>query len=144
MKKFIILCLSVFFIQATVKAGDKVVVQFTDLPAKAQQTINTSFDKSKIALIKKELGFLNSYDVIFSNGDEIEFNNGGEWKDIDCKYTSIPNTLIPPTINKYVTTNYPNTKIIKMEKDRSNIEVELANGLELTFDSNYNLIDIDN
>lgn len=143
MKKFIILCLSVFFIQANVNAGNKVIVKFTDLPAKAQQIITANFDKSKVALIKKERGFFNSYDVVFSDGTKIEFDNNGNWEEVECKYTALPNGIIPPAIKTYIATNYPNVKAVKIEKDKSEIEVELANGLELTFNSNYNLIDID-
>lgn len=143
MKKFILLCLSVLFIQSTVNAGNKVRIQFSNLPAKAQQMIAANFDKSKIAVIKKEGRYFSSYDVIFTNGSEIEFNNNGEWEEIDCKRSSVPSNLIPSAIKNYLAKNYPNVRVVKIEKDRAKIEVELANDLELTFDSNYNLIDID-
>lgn len=144
MKKLIIICLSLFLVQISVKADDKIIIQFTDLPTKAQEIITTNFDKSKLALIKKEPGFFNSYEVTFSDGTEIEFDNGGDWEDIDCKYTALPDGVIPPAIKAHIVSNYPDAKAIKIEKDRSEIEVTLSNGLELIFNSNYKLIEIDN
>ena len=142
MKKFIILALGVIMFQS-VEAKDQ-VIEFSGLPAKSQQIVTSHFDKSKIALIKKDAGFFNSsYDVVFNDGNEIEFNDNGEWKEIDCKYSALPQSVVPQAIQTYVSKNYPNIAILKIEKDRGELEVKLANKTELTFNSNYQLIDID-
>ena len=51
--------------------------------------------------------------------------------------------VIPATIQKYVTTNYPDAKILKIERDKKDYEVKLSNRTELKFDLKFNLIDID-
>ena len=51
--------------------------------------------------------------------------------------------IIPAAIQKYVTTNYPDAKILKIERDKKDYEVKLSNRTELKFDLKFNLIDID-
>ena len=44
----------------------------------------------------------------------------------------------------YKITNYPDTKVLKIERDKKEYEVKLSNRVELKFDLKFNLIDIDN
>ena len=39
--------------------------------------------------------------------------------------------------------NYPDARILSIERDRSNYEVKLSNRWEITFDSQMRVIDID-
>ena len=73
----------------------------------------------------------------------MEFDKNGYWKEVDCKYSSVPAAVIPEAIQKYVKDNYPDTKILKLERDKKEYEVKLTNRTELKFDINFNLIDID-
>jgi hypothetical protein len=50
---------------------------------------------------------------------------------------------VPEAIRLYVQSNYENTKILKIERSSKEYEVELSNRLELTFDKEFHLIDID-
>jgi predicted phosphodiesterase len=43
----------------------------------------------------------------------------------------------------FVAKNYPDAKIIKIDRDRRDYEVSLSNRLELTFDMKFNLVEID-
>jgi len=52
--------------------------------------------------------------------------------------------IIPAAIQKYVTTHYPDAKVLKIERDKKDYEVKLSNRTELKFDLKFNLIDIDN
>jgi predicted nucleotide-binding protein (sugar kinase/HSP70/actin superfamily) len=74
---------------------------------------------------------------------KIEFNGDGEWKDVDCKFGAVPAAIIPKKIASYVEKNYPDAKIIKIDRDRRDYEVSLSNRLELTFDMKFNLVEID-
>ena len=67
----------------------------------------------------------------------------GNWEEVNCKYSSVPTAIIPAAIQKYVTTNYPDAKILKIERDKKDYEVKLSNRTELKFDLKFNLIDID-
>ena len=83
------------------------------------------------------------YEVMFTNSIKIEFYKDGKWKEIDCKYSVLPEGIVPEQIATYVNSNFPGVKIHAIDRDRRDIEVELTNGLELTFDLYYNLIDMD-
>jgi len=146
MKKILTLFVCLLFIQFSVNASNDEQIQFGQLPAESQQVIKKHFASQSIALVKMENDFFDkSYEVIFTNGNKIEFDKKGMWKEIDCKYTGLPATILPTQIQNYVSRNYPEIKINKIEKEsRNRYEVELANGLDLKFDSKFNLIDIDN
>lgn len=145
MKKLMMLFLSLLFIGTTAKADDK-PIDYSKLPKQSQTFIQKYFSGKNIALVKmdKEL-FDTSYEVIFSDGNKVEFEKDGSWKDIDCTYTEVPAELIPNEIRSYVAKNYPNVKIDKIEKEsRGRVSIELSNNLELLFDSAFKLINIDN
>ena len=87
--------------------------------------------------------FEKSYDVVFNNGEKLEFDRRGNWTEIDCKMSSVPSALVPAKIRSYVKATYPGTKILKLEKDDNRYEVKLSNRLEVTFNKNFQVVDID-
>ena len=87
--------------------------------------------------------FDKNYDVIFTNGNKVEFDKRGNWKEVNCKYSSVPVDVIPSAIQKYVAENYPDAQVIKIERDKKDYEIKLSNKWELKFDLQFNLIDID-
>lgn len=145
MKKILALIVCLLAIQLSAEASNDRQIEFSQLPAQSQQLIKKHFTSQSIALVKMESEFFDkSYEVIFTNGDKIEFDRKGSWKEIDCKYTQLPLEVIPVQIRNFVSKNYPQTKVSKIEKEsRNRYEVELTNGLDLKFDSRFNLIDID-
>ena len=121
-------------------------IRIDQLPEKAQSFIREHFKGVKVALAKMESDFFDrSYDVIFTNGNKVEFNRHGEWKEIECKYSQVPAAAVPSFITKYVSENHPDTKIISVEKDKDDkeYEVKLSNRWEMTFDFKGNLVDLD-
>ena len=144
MKK-IMSVLAVLFLALNVAcANEDRPIQVEQLPAAAQKFIKTHFPDSKIsyAKIDDELVY-KEYEVMFADGVKIEFNGDGEWKDVDCKFGAVPAAIIPKKIASYVAKNYPDAKIIKIDRDRRDYEVSLSNRLELTFDMKFNLVEID-
>lgn len=137
-----LVCLVAFQVSA-VADNDK-PINVTQLPTTAQQTIKKYFSNKKVALAKQETGiFEKSYDIIFNNGEKVEFDRNGNWTEIDCKMSSVPANLIPAKITQYVKSTYPGTKILKIEKDDNRYEVQLSNRLEVTFNKNFQVVDID-
>lgn len=119
-------------------------IEVSQLPAAAQQTISKHFSGKKVAMAKQETGLLErSYDVVFTTGEKVEFDRKGNWTEIDCKLSSVPTALVPSKIASYVKTNYPDTKILKIEKDKNEYEVKLSNRMEITFNKSFQVIDID-
>ncbi len=130
---------------ASACADNDKVITVKELPVKAQQFVKKHFRGDKVVLVKEDRDLIGkNYDVIFSNGNNIEFDRNGEWEDIDCKSSFVPNAIVPNKIKSYVSSNYPGMRIIKIDRDRKEYGVDLSNGIELTFDKNFKLIDIDN
>lgn len=145
MKKLVVLFFALCVFQVSLHADNDKVIQSSQLPQQAQQFIKKHFSKNSIALTKLDDGFFKkSYEVLFTDGSKVEFLNDGTWEEIDCKYSSVPNSLVPTAINNYVAKNYQGVQILKIERsNRGDYEIKLSNRLELTFNSDYNLIDID-
>lgn len=146
MKRFLkasiaaLLCLFVVSVNA-VASNDK-PIEVSQLPQTAQQVLKKDFSKMKVALAKME--FDTSYDIIFTNGDKVEFDRNGNWTELKCKYSQVPARLIPAAISSYVKKNYSSAKVLEIERDRNEYDVKLSNGIELTFNKKFQVIDIDN
>ena len=80
---------------------------------------------------------------MFNNGEKVEFDRKGNWTEINCKLSSVPTALVPAKITQYVKSPYPGAKILEIEKDDSQYEVKLSNMLEVTFNRNFQVVDID-
>lgn len=137
MKKLIIILLAGLAAVATVRAADEYTQDPNMLPAKARTMLSKNF-KSKINVIKidKTLGHTNDYEVVMTDGTVVEFNNKGDWKEIEVgRDKSVPDAMIPPEIRSYVKQYQKRERIIGIEKDRKGYEITLANGVEMKFDS---------
>ena len=86
-------------------------------------------------------------DVVLNDYTKIEFRRNNEWKKVDCEhsttFTAVPATLVPEQITAYVTANFPNAIIKKLEKNFRSWEIELNNGLELKFNNSFKIMEID-
>ena len=145
MKKLAFLFVGLFVMTLTAWASNDKPIQVSELPQKAQQFIKKHFADQSVAMAKMETEFMDkSYDVIFTNGDKVEFDKKGKWTSVDCKHTQVPAEVIPVDVQKYVTRNYPDAKIQKIEvTDRKGYEIDLSNGFDIEFDKKMNVIDID-
>ena len=143
-KYFVFLAVSLFAIQFAKADHDMLTTDMGRLPQKAQELVRTHFAQEKLSYIKIEEEILSTdYEARFESGTEIEFTGSGEWKSIDCRYSAVPEAVMPANIVAYVKQNFPNVHITKIEKDGRYYEVELSNRLELYFDRNYNFVGID-
>lgn len=145
MKKLILLCMCMFVFSATIWASNDKPIKITEMPQQAQTFIKNYFSTHSIALAKMETDILSkSYDVIFTNGDKVEFDKKGRWTNIDCEHSVVPGAVVPQSIKEYVHKQYPSAKILKLElTDRKGYDVELSNDVEIEFDKKFNVIDID-
>ena len=125
-------------------AGNDKPISVNALPAKAQTLLSQHFNGQKVMLATIESGVVSrSYDVVLQNGTKLEFDKKGNLTEIDCKQATVPAKLIPQAIRKYLKENYPAQAVKKIEMNKNEYEVELANGLDLTFNKHFQLIDID-
>ena len=125
-------------------AGNDKPISVNTLPTKAQILLTNYFGNQKVVLATIESGVVNkSYDVVLQNGTKLEFNKKGELTEIDCKQGVVPVNLIPLSIKNYLQNNYPWQSVKKLEIKKKEYEVELSNGMDLTFNKHFQLIDID-
>lgn len=124
--------------------GNDKPISVNALPAKAQTLLSNHFCNQKVMLATIESDFIGkSYDVVLQNGTKLEFDKKGNLTEVDCKQGTVPAPLIPQTIKNYLKNNYAGQSVKKIELKKNEYEVELANGLDLTFNKHFQLIDID-
>ena len=145
MKKIVFLFVGLFVMNIMAWASNDKPINVSEMPKPAQEFIKRHFANQKVAVAKMETDFMaKSYDVIFTNGDKVEFDKKGKWTNVDCEHSQVPVEIIPTAIQKYVTEHYPRTKVVKIElTDHKGYDVELNNGFELEFDKRMRVKDID-
>ncbi len=134
-----LLCL---LMQSVSVMADDIVIDASQLPEAAKTFISKQFPEHKITRVEKDLGGKTSYDVKLSGGVEIEFDDEGEWKKVDCR-RAVPAVLIPTPIADYVKKNHPKASIRSIEKRCFGYEVDLSRGPDLLFDKNGAFFSID-
>ena len=144
MKKLVMMLVCMFAVHTMVMADNDKPIQVNQLPTKAQTFIKTYFKSQKVALTKQESElFYKSYDVVFTNGEKVEFDKAGEWTEVQCRQSEVPAQIVPEAIKNYVKANYSDAKILQIERDKKEYEVKLSNRWEIKFDSKMRVIDID-
>ena len=127
--------------------ADKYTIDRSQLPESAQEFLTKYFPKSKVGMIKVDRHLLKKtdYDVKLVNGTKIESNNAGKWTSVDCQTREVPQDLILKPIRNYVAKNFPDVKIVKIEKDFVGFDIELSDGVEVKFDrlGNFKSVDMD-
>ena len=125
-------------------AGNDKPISVNALPAKVQTLLSQHFNDQKVMLATIESGVISrSYDVVLQNGTKLEFDKKGNLTEVDSKQGFVPARLIPQAILNYLKDNYPGQLARKIELNKNEYEIELANGLDLTFNKHFQLVDID-
>lgn len=144
MKKLMIALVCLFALQGMAKADNDKPIEVKDLPQKALIFMNKHFADIKVSYAKLEEDLWEKkYDVVMVNGQKMEFDKNGEWLEVDCKFSTVPEAIIPEDIKVYLKQQFPEQKIIKIERDKRGYEIKLSNKLEITFDKKFRAIDID-
>lgn len=138
MKKLLIIGIAIISI-ATMSFCTK-----TDPTQKINEFVSTYFPQANITATVPDG---REYDVMLSDNTKLEFDRKIEWKEIDCEhatiYTFVPSALVPQQITAYVSQKYPNNTIVKISKDGRNWDIELNNDIEIEFNKNFEVVEID-
>lgn len=143
MKKLAMILMCMFCIQSVTFADNDRIIQFSQLPAAAQETVKTHFNDKKVAYTMLDPGFGKTYEVVFADATKIEFDKNGQWKEVDMNMQAVPQVFIPEPIKAYVEANFPDVYICHIDINKKKNEVELSNGLELKFNSRYQIMEVD-
>ena len=144
MKKLFLMFACVFACIGITSAYADKPIQKEQLPQAAQQFIKTHFPKLKVSYVTMDKEMLDTtYDVMFTTGEKAEFDKAGKWKEVDCGKLAVPASIVPKPIMNYVKENHPGQMIVKIDRDKKGYDVKLTTGLELEFNANYDLTDVD-
>jgi len=116
------------------------VITFNQLPASAQTLLKKHFAGKTPLVVTVDR---DDYNVIYKSGEKVEFNKRGNWTEIECKRSSVPPQFVPAQIKANVKSQFPKTKIIKISRDRKGYEIELNNGLEIEYNKNFKVVEVD-
>ena len=122
------------------RADHDQVITFQQLPAAAQAFHNQHFAKKVPLTITMDW---DDYTIYYQSGEKVEFNKQGNWKDVDCRASSVPSALVPQQIKTHVKATFPGTTILKLDHNRRGWEVKLNNGLEIEYNTAFQVIDVD-
>lgn len=115
-----------------------------ELPAAAQNFINSNFAGQTITSLNVDKDRKSTeYDVRLSGGTSFEFDENGNWEEIDGNKTALPTSVLPKGIADYISKNYAGQNVVKIEKEKKKYEVELGDGTELEFDLNGKFLKVD-
>ena len=127
----------------TASADDR-PVDFGKLPDAAKDFVTTYYAQDKVISVTKDDDFVApDYEVVLDNGTVLQFSSSGVLEKIEAFKEGVPVSLIPKKIQEYVSNNYQGVFYREYEIDRGKYEVKLSNGLELTFNNAFTLIEID-
>lgn len=138
--KAIIALVALLTISFSAKADHDKVITYDQLPQTAQVMLKQYFANKVPLVITMDW---DDYTIMYESGEKIEFDKVGNWKDIESYSSTVPSALIPEQIKKSVKTSFPGTSIIKIDRNRRGYEVKLNNGLEIEFNREFQVIDID-
>lgn len=140
MKKILsLLALAIVAIQFAF-AGDVITKDINQIPLAARNFINQHFTNPQVTHIKIDSEVMSKkYEVLLTNGTEIDFDGKGSWVEVDAKKGKVPATIIPAFVTDYLKNNNFKTEFVtKIERDRRGYEVELNTDISFKFDKKGN------
>ena len=142
MKMVMTILIATFAVGVMASCMEKAVV-VEQLPAPAREYINTYFPGDKVLHALKDDDIVRpDYEVVLESGTRLQFSNSGALEKVSCR-KGIPAEVVPQSIRDYVSAHYPSAGFCEYEVDRRTYEVTLTNGLELKFNSVFNLLEVD-
>ena len=124
------------------KGQEEQSMEISQLPANAQTMLKQHFPSAK-SIKRNHSGNQTEYTVKLEGGGRVELDAEGNWTEINCQRKAVPSPLIPKTITEIVAKRWPQAYIVQIERDRRGYEIELSNGLEVDFNNQFGIKDID-
>lgn len=123
------------------------LIQAEELPSPAKAFVTNYFPNATYTRVEKNTqveldGTL--YEVNLSNGFEIDFTAEGDWLDVDGQAQELPQGIVPETIANYIAQNYADLKIVGIDTENTEYEIDLSNGLDLYFNLSEEFIRAEN
>ena len=123
--------------------ADDIPVTFAQIPVDAQTFIKNTYPDEKVSYAMVDDDFIRpDYTVVLASGIKVRFNHDGSLEKIEAR-GGVPASVVPVQILDYVKMTVPDAVLVEYEIGRFGYEVKLSNRLDLKFNKNYNLVEID-
>lgn len=124
--------------------SDKPVIP-EQLPAPVKTFVQQTYPGQTITFAQKDLELFGwQYEVFLADGTHIEFDTDDMWDKIESPVGQpVPVQLIPAPIATHLLANFPGVFVTKIDKDRNGYEIELASGIELKYNKQGALREMD-
>lgn len=78
---------------------DEREISYGKLPSLARAFIETYFPDQSVSYAERDKDDgRREYSVVLSNGTEIDFDQNGDWESVDCKFSVLPEGIVPQSI----------------------------------------------
>lgn len=126
--------------------GREEPITFERLPKAAQEFLTTHFSDLTLAYVVADHKIMTvEYEATYTDRTEVDFRADGSWESVERKYAPVPSGIVPKQIADFVAKNelFRGQFIKEIERNPYTWEIELSGGLEIKFDSKFNVIGYD-
>ena len=118
---------------------DEKKIDFGDLPSEARSFIENYFPSADIlSIVQEKEDGRKEYQVKLSDGTDMEFDEDGEWTNIECYFSPLPTGILPATVITKVEELHPEAYINGVEKELGGYVVEVTDAGGIDWDMRFN------
>lgn len=118
---------------------DEKKIDFGDLPSEARSFIENYFPSADIlSIIQEKENGRKEYQVKLSDGTDMEFDEDGEWTNIECYFSPLPTGILPANVITKVEELHPEAYINGVEKELGGYVVEVTDAGGIDWDMRFN------
>ena len=118
---------------------DEKKIDFGDLPSEARSFIENYFPSADIlSIVQEKEDGRKEYQVKLSNGTDMEFDEDGEWTNIECYFSPLPTGILPANVITKVEELQPEAYINGVEKELGGYVVEVTDAGGIDWDMRFN------
>lgn len=117
------------------------VMEFEGTPPSVQLFVNQHFPNRHVASVRVEyLFFKRKIKVMMDDGTEIDFDDDGDWIDIENAPDDVMLNVIPCAVVACVHDHYNHAHIVGAERSGNKFKLKLSDRTVLTFNEDYDLL----
>ncbi len=118
---------------------DEKKIDFGELPGEARSFIENYFPSADIlSIVQEKEDGRKEYQVKLSDGTDMEFDEDGEWTNIECYFSPLPTGILPANVITKVEELHPEAYINGVEKELGGYVVEVTDADGIDWDMRFN------
>lgn len=118
---------------------DEKKIDFGELPSEARSFIENYFPSADIlSIVQEKEDGRKEYQVKLSDGTDMEFDEDGEWTNIECYFSPLPTGILPANVITKVEELHPEAYINGVEKELGGYVVEVTDAGGIDWDMRFN------